>query len=211
MARALSPKEVLNMKKKVIQFTGPWYDLLGTPEWCGVWFIYGNSSNGKTSFLMQLARELSRFGLTAFNSLEEGASLTMQNALRRHNMEEVNRRFQLLDCESLEDLSERLSKRKSPDFIIIDSFQYTQLTYKAYLRFKEQHRNKLIIFSSHADGNQPAGRSAKSVMYDATQKIWIEGYRAFSKGRFIGPTGQYDIWPEGGMRYWGQNFKNSEE
>lgn len=41
----------------------------------------------------------------------------------------------------------------------------------------------LIIFISHADGKNPAGRSAKSVMYDASLKIYIEGYRAFSKGK----------------------------
>jgi hypothetical protein len=40
-------------------------------------------------------------------------------------------------------------------------------------------------------------------MYDATLKIWVEGYRAFSKGRFIGSTGQYDVWAEGAERYWG--------
>ena len=48
-------------------------------------------------------------------------------------------------------------------------------------------------------------------MYDATLKIWVEGYRAFSKGRFIGRTGKYDIWPEHAERYWGESETQPEE
>lgn len=204
MARALSPTEALKMKKQTLPFTDEFHAAFGTPEQVGVWFIWGNSGNGKTSFVMQLCRELAKFGKVAYNSLEEGSSLTMQNTLRRFKMQEVNRRFQLLDCEPMEELSARMAKRKSPDFIVIDSFQYTQMTYKAYLKFKEASRGKLLIFISHADGNNPSGRSAKSVMYDASLKIWVEGYRAFSKGRFFGPVGHYTIWPEGAARYWGK-------
>jgi hypothetical protein len=50
----------------------------------------------------------------------------------------------------------------------------------------------------------PAGRSAKSVMYDAKLKIFTEGYRAFSKGRYIGSKGHYDIWPERARTYFGK-------
>lgn len=104
----------------------------------------------------------------------------------------------------MDELSERLSQRKSADFVVIDSFQYTQMTYKAYLKFKEKHPNKLLIFISHADGKNPSGRSAKSVMYDASLKIWVEGYRAFSKGRFFGSVGHYTIWEEGSRKYRGE-------
>jgi len=61
----------------------------------------------------------------------------------------------------------------------------------------------LLIFISHADGKFPAGRSAKSVMYDATLKIYVEGYKAFSKGRYIGEKGEYTVWPEKAVAYWG--------
>lgn len=78
------------------------------------------------------------------------------------------------------------------------------MTYKAYLKFKERHPNKLLIFISHADGKNPSGRSAKSVMYDASLKIWVEGYRAFSKGRFFGSVGHYTVWDEGSRKYRGE-------
>mgnify|MGYP001537675486 FL=1 len=205
MARALSVTEAVSMKKETLKLTGAWADAFGEPERIGVWFIWGNSGNGKSSFVMQLCKELAKFGRVAYDSLEEGASLTMQNTLRRFNMAEVNRRFQLLDCEPMSELGERMDKHKSPDFYVIDSFQYTQMSYKEYIKFKEAHRNKLLIFISHADGRNPDGRSAKKVMYDAALKIYVEGFRAFSKGRFFGSVGDFTIWDEGAVRYWGDN------
>jgi molybdopterin-guanine dinucleotide biosynthesis protein len=205
MVRAFSPSEVMAMKKRTLDFTDAWRDAFGTPEAIGVWFVWGNSGNGKTSFVMQLCRELTKFGKVLYNSLEEGTSLSIQNTLRRFRMTECRNRFQLLDCEPLDELGKRLAKRKSPDFIVIDSFQYTQMTYKQYLTFKEANRHKLIIFVSHAAGSMPSTRASKSVMYDASLKIWVEGYRALSKGRFIGETGVYTVWDEGARRYWGSD------
>lgn len=202
MARALSVKEVLSMKKSVFPFTGKWADAFGTPERTGVWFIWGNSGNGKSSFVMQLCKELCKYDRVAYNSLEEGDSLTMQNTLKRFGMSEVNRRFSLLNCESMEDLKARLRKHKSFNIIVIDSFQYTQMSYRDYIALKEAFRDKLFIFISHAKGKNPRGGAAVSVMYDATLKIYIEAYKAFSKGRFIGRTGEYVIWEEGAARYW---------
>ena len=203
MKRAYSTNEVLSMRKKSFDFENEWSEAFGNPECKGVWFIWGNSGNGKTSFVMQLCKYLCKFGKVAYDSLEEGCSLTMQNNLRRFGMDTVNRRFQLLDCEPVAELTERLKKRKSADFVVVDSFQYTQMTYKQYLAFKAEHKDKLLIFISHADGKLPSGRSAKSVMYDASLKIWVEGYTAFSKGRFIGETGKFTIWQEGAQKYWG--------
>ncbi len=71
---------------------------------------------GKAAFVMQLCKELAKFGRVAYDSLEEGASLTMQNTLRRFNMAEVNRRFQLLDCEPMSELGERMDNIKAPIF-----------------------------------------------------------------------------------------------
>ena len=193
------------MRKETLELTGAWAEAFGEPERVGVWFIWGKSGNGKSSFVMQLCKELTKFGRVAYDSLEEGAGLTMQNALRRYGMADVNRRFQLLDCEPVSDLGERMNRRKSPDFYAIDSFQYTQMSYKEYQSFKEAHRDKLLIFVSHADGHNPDGRSAKKVMYDAALKIYVEGFRAFSKGRFFGPASYFTIWDEGAARYWGDN------
>ena len=206
MTKALTAGEVLRQKKKTFPFEGSWKDAFGEPERTGIWFIWGNSGNGKSSFVMQLCKELCKFDRVAYDSLEEGTKLKMQASLQRHGMADCGRRFSLLNDEPMDELKARLDKRKSFNIVVVDSFQYTQMTYSDYKLLNERYRNKLIIFISQATGSQPMGSAAKKVMYSATLKIWVEGFRAFSKGRFFGPKYNegYTIWEEGAKRYWGK-------
>lgn len=205
MGRAYSPKQVQSMNIPSFPFEGEWEKAFGHPNRTGTWIIWGNSGNGKSSFVMQLAKYLCRFAKVAYDSLEESTGLSLKNSLVRHKMEEVNRRFVILDRESMEELSERLSKRRSPEIVIIDSFQYSGLTYATYKAMKEKHANKLLIFISHAEGMNPEGRAAKKVAYDADVKIFVQGFRAMCKGRFItAPGNYYTIWEEGAAKYWAE-------
>lgn len=203
MAKSLSVTQALMIRRHTIRPDGGWGDCVGEIDRTGVVFFWGKSGNGKTSAVMSFGKALTPFGRVLYDSLEEGLSVSFLNTLRRHAMQDCGRRFQVVAGESMVELDERLSKRKSPDFVIIDSFQYTQLDYRQYIAFKERHPDKMLVFVSHADGKQPAGRAARSVMYDAGLKIWVEGYKAFSNGRFFGPTGEYTIWREKADEYWG--------
>lgn len=208
MANSLSASRALAIRHRTIRLEGAWGDCVGEIDRTGVAFFWGQSGNGKSSAVMSFAKALTPFGRVLYDSLEEGLSFSFLNSLRRHAMQECGSRFQVVAGEPMERLDERLSKRKAPDFVVIDSFQYTQMNYKQYIAFKERHPDKLFIFVSHADGRQPSGRAARSVMYDAGLKIWVEGYKAFSNGRFFGPTGEYVIWPEKAAEYWGKPIKN---
>ena len=201
MARTLSAKQVLTIKFDTIRLGGGWDECVGEIETTGIWFIWGNSGNGKTSAVVSLCKELSAFGNVLYNSREEGVSLTMQNTLRRYGMGELGSRFQLANM-SLQELDEKISQQRSPKFVVLDSFQFMGLTYKDFRAFCEKHKNKMLIFVSRTRGRQPEGRAAISAMYDASCKIWVEGYKAFSKGRFVGTTGEMTIWDEGAKKYW---------
>jgi len=152
MLKWRSFSELMKKRYKVLDFQGELKDAFGKPEGCGIWFIWGNSGNGKSSFVVQLCKELLRFGKILYNSLEEGSSLTLQNAFKEFDTEETKRRLLIIN-EDIKSIEERLSKKRSPDFVVIDSFQYSQMTYESYVPFKEKFTNKLIIFVSHADGS----------------------------------------------------------
>ena len=204
MGKSLSAAQVLSIKRKSITPGGQWEECVGEMDRHGVVFVWGNSGNGKTSAVVSLCKELAAFGRVLYVPLEEGYSMSMQNTLRRFGMTECGARFQVLDSlpGGLDELTERLHAQRSPEFVVIDSFQYLQVQYADYIRFKEANRNKLLIFVSHAEGKQPAGRPAQKLKYDAGLKIWVEGHVAFSRGRFIGPVGKAVIWPWGAQKYW---------
>lgn len=202
LRRAYSPTEIVQMKIPSFDFTGAWLASLGRPAKTGTWIIWGASGNGKTSFVMQLAKYLCRFDKVIYDSLEEGTGLSVQKNMLRHGMEEVSRRFVVLDREGVDQLSERLSRRKSPGICIIDSLQYSGLTYNGYKQLKEKFRNKLLIFVSHAQGMHPEGRVGSKIEYDADVKIMVEGFRASCKSRFMDTPGvPYTIWEEGAAKY----------
>ena len=127
------------MKIPSFPFTGAWEASLGRPARSGTWLVWGHSGNGKTSFVMQLAKYLCKFEKVLYDSLEESTGLSVQKSLRRHGMADVARRFVILDREPMNVLSERLKRKKSPSVVIVDSFQYSGLSYAGYKQLKEEH------------------------------------------------------------------------
>lgn len=201
--RAFSPDEILNKKYKVLQWGQPWEDAFGQPETTGLWSIDGNSGNGKTGFVLQLMCELSYLGKVFLNSLEEGNRKTMQEKLQliKGLYEKKN---VLIGCESMTDLNKRLKKRRSPQFIIIDSTQRAHTTFKKIEQMMNSNQPKLYIFISQSINKKLIGQTAVDVKFAADLKIHVEGHKAISNGRY-NPGGEYVIWENGVQNYWGKN------
>ena len=203
MKRSLSAVQALAVKNRSLEVSPEWQGCLGEEiARRGIVFVWGNSGNGKSSAVMAFAKMLAGVGKTLYVSKEEGYSLSFQNTLRRFGMQECGASFQVIDNETIDGLVERISKPKSPEFIIIDSVQTMGITSRQYNKLREQFRNKLLVLVSQADGKRPLGRAAAAMMYDADLKLWVEGHTVFSKGRFMGETKEFVTWPEGAQRYW---------
>ncbi len=210
MGRAISNKNVLAAQFETADFDGPFLASFGRPELRGVWLIWGDSGSGKTTFTLQLCKYLAGFRRVAYNSLEQGLSLSLQRAWERVDMAEAGSNIILLNKETLPELRARLSKRKSPEIIVIDSVQYlTKFYVQQFNELKEDFPDKLFIFISQADkaGKDPAGSVAKHIRYDADIKIKVEGYKAFVTTRYEDPTkgeggADFIIWQQGANDYW---------
>lgn len=80
--RALSVSDMLNYSPEVLPFTGEWREAIGLPELKGAWIVFGDSGNGKTSFALKLGKYFAQIGKrVAYDSIEEGVSLSMREAL----------------------------------------------------------------------------------------------------------------------------------
>lgn len=200
--RAISVTELINTKFRIMHFEGSWKRTLGSPELSGSWIVYGPPKNGKTRFVLQLCKYLTQFARVGYNSLEEGVSESLMKAFKEVGMEEVKCGIVLYDKESITVLKERLRKQKSPKVVVIDSLQYSGLSYPDYKKLKDEFRDKLFIFISHADGKEPMGRTARAVKYDANIIIHVQGFKASANGRYGGGE-PYTIWEEGALKYHG--------
>ena len=202
MKRALSVSNVASAKFKTLEFEGEWLRAVGKPELTGAWFIYGPPKNGKTTFAMMAVKYLSNFERCAYDSIEEGLSLSIQLAMERTDMDDVGGRVVLLDKMEISELIPYLKRHKSPNVVVIDSVQFAELTFAQYKRLKETFPGKLFIYVSHVEGRQPDGQVAKRIWRDSNVVFRVEGHRAFPVGRYGG--GDYiDVWEERAEEYWG--------
>ena len=215
MGRAISNKNVLAAQFETADFDGPFLASFGRPELRGVWLIWGDSGSGKTTFTLQLCKYLAGFRRVAYDSLEQGLSLSLQKAWERVGMAEAGSNIILLNKEDLPELRARLRKRKSPEIIVIDSLQYLDKFYmKQFKDLKAEFPDKLFVFISQADkaGKDPDGYIAKKIRYDADIKIKVEGFKAFVTTRYEdrdkGEGGEdFIIWEQGANDYCAEQIK----
>ena len=214
MSRAISNKNVLAAQFETAEFTGAYLASFGRPELRGAWIIWGGSGSGKTTFTLMLCKYLTNFRRVAYNSLEQGLSLSLQKAWERVNMAEAGSNIILLAKESLAELKTRLKKRKSPEVVIIDSLQYLHgFKWTDFTKLKDEFPDKLFIFISQADkAGNPDGNLARRVRYDAEIKIRVEGYKAFVTTRYEDPErgeggADFIVWEQGAAEYWAEQIK----
>lgn len=199
LKKLLTVANIQNTKVERIPFENEWYEAFKQPQNRGVWYVWGGSGSGKSSFAMQLAKELAKSGNVLYNVLEEETddsdfidrTITFQ-------MQDVKESFHAQRY-TLKELNAYLEKRNSADFIIIDSLPYFLQNWQEYKEFKQKWATKkVLIFIGHADGKNPSTELQKKVMFDAKMKIFVSGYLATCKGRTIGPNGgRFIVWQEG--------------
>ena len=202
--RALTVQNILDAKVSAFDFTGEWRDAFGTPQMGGIWFVYGGSGSGKTSFILALMKQQASFvNKILFESYEEGvASRALQENIKRLGLISLNRKILIAD-ETLDAMFERLDRRKSPDVVFIDSLEYSGFkNIKQITEMERRYPKKTFVIIGQASGSRPRTELGESVLFMANQKIYIEGYRAFSRGRSFGPKKYYTIWEEEAAKYW---------
>lgn len=202
--KVYTPTDVIRKKHTPIPLTGEWAEAFGNPEKGDTWFILGKSASGKSTFVMQLAKELCKHGRVLYMSLEEGTNRSFSERLQRLGMREVQGKFRVITNSSIEDLSILLKKQRSGDYVIIDSFQFTGWTYEEAKYIVDSFPRKTFIFISQEYKGRPMGKPADRLKYLAGVKITTQGFRAYCQGRYSGDNAvYYTIWAEGATKVWG--------
>jgi hypothetical protein len=196
LKRALTALDIESYRPRVLDFDGQWLESFGTPERRGSILIYGMPKNGKTDFAIKMAKYLTRFGRVAYDSVEEGLSASIQDAVRRNRMLDVSGRFVMLDREPLSQLTVRLKRKQSAPFVFIDSVQKAAITTGEYEELKATFPDKLFIFISHVDDSRnPDGKPAKNMKRYSDIFVFVEGFVAYPTCR-IGGGEPFVIWTE---------------
>ncbi|MCR4699739.1 MAG: bifunctional adenosylcobinamide kinase/adenosylcobinamide-phosphate guanylyltransferase [Bacteroidaceae bacterium] len=201
MKRAYSPKEIAKKTYKTLPWGGKWEEAFGLPEERATWFISGASASGKSSFVMQLAYELTHYGPVLYLSYEEGLNQSFQERMLRFDLDKRQGWFRVVPNDTLDDLTARLKKRHSAKFIIVDSFQLAYWGYPETEALVKMFPKKCFIFISQEEKGQPTGKPARRLRYLADVKVRVQGFRAYCQGRFNPDAGNsFVVWEEGVLR-----------
>jgi hypothetical protein len=196
--RVYTPKDIESKKYECFDWDGEWLSAFGNPAMNSRWFVLGPSASGKSSFVMQLAKKLCEYGPTLYMSYEEGVGMEFQRRLKLMKMNEVQGRFVVTPDDTYKEIMDRLSKPKSPRFIVVDSFQVSDWSYEQALELMKRYPQKGFVFISQEDKGQPIGKAAVRLRYIADMKIRVAGYKAYCQGRSAGSPGNYYVvWKEG--------------
>lgn len=168
--------------------------------------IFGFSGNGKTEFCIQLAKLLTRFGKVAWLSYEQRHSSDLQDATIRNNMDEHSGNFFVIDpiankpkdVSLLEDLDNYLSKRNSPQFIFIDSIDYTRFTWDDYEFLKNKYAGKKsFIFIAHSTKSGILKkRISEQILFDGGLGLFVSNFICYPQKNRYGGFEPYVVFEE---------------
>jgi len=191
--RAIGIKEFLDRKFDVYPFEGKFFDSFGEPEKNAKFIIYGKPGNGKTEFCIQLTKYLSRWARVYFNSFEQGISKSLQDALVRNQIGEVNGKVIFGDKETVDEMHQRLAKKNSPRVVIIDSRDYMNMTTEQFKKLIERFKRKIFIVVCWESNQKPKGEYAKAIEFMCDVKIRVVNFEAIVRSRF-GGNKNFVIW-----------------
>lgn len=186
MRRAYSNNNVLTARFILADFRGAWRDHLGLPALRGMWFVYGKSGSGKTTYCLQLAKYLTEFvRKVAYNSLEQGLSPAMQQAWKRAGMAECGNHIMLLDREPLPELRNRLAKKQSPDVVFIDSVMYLEdAPASELIALRHEYPSKLFVLIGQERNGDAYNSKQIKLKHDADIKVRVVGGIARCETRY---------------------------
>ena len=202
VSRAYSPREVSAKKWVTLPWGEEWSGPFGHPAENASWFISGASANGKSSFVMQLAKEFCKYGTVLYLSYEEGVSQSFQRRMGYLHMDEAQGKFRVATSDTFEELEARLEKPNSAKFDNVDTFQVSGWdNYDMAVALMRRFPRKCFVFVSQEDKSQPTGKPARRLRYICDMKVRVMGYKAYCMGRSTENAGSYYVvWKEGILR-----------
>lgn len=152
---------------------------LGEMERSGSVLVMGDSGHGKTTYALQMSKAICQTEKVHYNSAEEGIRLSFQRSLKLNNMKSVKSKFKY-SKDSYNELFARLSQKRQPKIVVIDSVQYFFRGKKVsdYYKLIETFTDTLFIFLSHVSKGMPKGAVANEIYWDCQNRVLIQDFKA---------------------------------
>lgn len=179
--RAYTYEDLARKKYKTIDLSPQWAEHLGEVERSGTLLIYGDSGHGKTTYALQLMKELCQKEKVLYNSLEEYGSKSLLVNLDRYGLKQYHKRY-TLQKENIDKMMLRLDRPQQPKIVFIDSIQecFDGKPARLYNKLIEAFPNTLFIGISQTDSKgNPKGAVANKFYWLSQNRIYVKDFRAY--------------------------------
>lgn len=192
MGKTFSVHSLLDKQFKVYLLDDEWERSIGQPEEGFSMLITGESGQGKTTFCLKLAKQLSKLGKVYYNSFEQGESSSLQKACIQCKMEEIKKGMLIFGhLDSFLEMKIKLKTNRAK-FVFIDSLDYMNLTQQQFKFLKDNFKKKCFVVIAWSENGKPKSKHAKAIEYMADIKTTVHRGEAFSRSRY-GATTPYQI------------------
>lgn len=185
--RNYSVSDVAAWKFEPAQLPANWAAHIGKLSGNFRMLIEGAPGHGKTEYTLQLTRMLAlHVGKVNYNNVEQGRSVTLQEAFVRNQMQELPP-GKFMVCDKSQRLFEpwfkRLQRPNSGRIIVLDSRDYMNLSIEQFKQLHERFPHKSIIIVCW---NDPMDANSKKIRYMCDIKVEVKNYKAHMRSRFGG-------------------------
>ncbi len=188
-------------------FEGIYKRVFGTPTIGGLWLMYGAEKHGKTWGALLLSDYLSKFEKVLYVSAEQGFDKEFQESVKRAKLEPSNSRLQFLEYEPIEDIKERLCKRRAPKIVVLDNLTIynEELRAKGIKNLIQEFANVTFVCVAHEERNKPYTATAMMASKLAKILIRVQGLVMTIGGRV--PGGMLTVDDEKAELFYGNKIK----
>ncbi len=190
MSKALTLNNLLKKKFKPMPFDGIYRKVFGTPTIGGLWLLSGPEKHGKTWGALLLSDYLSRFEKVLYVSAEQGIDLEFQQSIKRAKLDPTNSRVQFLEYEPIDEIKEKLKRRRAPKIVVLDNLTIynEELRARGVKALIQEFPNVTFICVAHEERGKPYTATAAMVSKLAKVLIRVKGLTMLVSGRVPGGT-----------------------